>query len=173
MQIGKLAHLFTHWRMTGMVQFAENRISSSTSSTDRFAIRRERRIRESVTPRIGPKNAKTQIANELASELWSRLPISRLVDETGHRSLEQIIRVANSSHSQIVARHQELRQWVKAICHAAIEIRGDEEVSEQFATNLIWSVPHHHFASGRNVSISVPLPITRKTNLRNLSRSPS
>ncbi len=107
-----------------------NRISSVLGQRPRFS------LPATEAPPRTPRDAEKQrLVNDIASELWSRLPIARIADEAGQPGIEQIVRFANTSHSQIVAWHDELRHWTTAICHAAIEIRGSQ-VSTEFIDQL-------------------------------------
>lgn len=75
--------------------------------------------------------SKGNLANGKAKLLWSRLPIARLTDETGHRGIDQVVRLASASHAQIVEWHSDLHSFVDAICQNAIEFRGDRLSAEQ------------------------------------------
>lgn len=67
--------------------------------------------------------SKQRLANELASELWSRLPISRSADESGDRGIEHTIRITTASTSQVQTWYGQLREFVPAIAKAATDLR--------------------------------------------------
>lgn len=94
------------------------------------------RYERPVPVRLENANSNQELANGLASELWSRLIFSRLADESGHNGIEHIVSAASASHAQIVSWHRELREFVEAVCLAAIEIRGDKEEDQAFQTQL-------------------------------------
>lgn len=98
---------------------------------------------------------KTAAANQLASELWKRLPFSQLADETGHRGIHQLTRVAAASHKQIVAWYGELSQLVESICRVAVEIRGQAELSESLRSLLTSEIMER-----MKSQVHVPLPLT-------------
>ncbi|MEM8669318.1 MAG: hypothetical protein AAGG48_17475 [Planctomycetota bacterium] len=79
--------------------------------------------------------SKNRLANELASELWKRLPISRSADQSGERGIEHTIRIATASTSQVQSWYAELRDFVPAIAEAAIELRC-EDLSEALRVEL-------------------------------------
>ncbi|TWU62563.1 hypothetical protein V7x_42980 [Crateriforma conspicua] len=79
--------------------------------------------------------SKNRLANELASELWRRLPISRFADQSGERGIEHTIRIATSSTAQVQSWYRDLCDFVPAIAKAAIEFRG-EELSEALQAEL-------------------------------------
>lgn len=79
--------------------------------------------------------SKNRLANELASALWSRLPISRSADQSGERDIEHTLRIATASTSQVQSWYGELRDFVPAIAKAATELRG-EVLSETLRDEL-------------------------------------
>lgn len=118
-----------------MVEYVDDPTSSSTT---RFRTTPMKRISDRIAnpAHVVSPNPNTELANKLASEFWSRLSFSRLADEAGHRGIEQVVRVVSSSHSQIVAWYGDMVQLVDAICRAAIEFRGDLDVSDAFRRQL-------------------------------------
>lgn len=79
---------------------------------------------------LSDERLKQHLANELASELWSRLPISRVAETSGSRGIEHTIRIVTASASKVQAWYQELSHFVPAIARAAIEFRGEELTNE-------------------------------------------
>ncbi len=72
------------------------------------------------------KLSKQRLANELATELWSRLPILRVAEASGDRGIEHTIRIVTASTSQVQTWYREIRDFVPAIARAATELRGQE-----------------------------------------------
>lgn len=70
--------------------------------------------------------SKQRLATELATELWSRLPISRVAEESGDRGIEHTIRIVTASTSQVQEWYRELSDFAPAIARAAMEFRGVE-----------------------------------------------
>ena len=70
--------------------------------------------------------SKQRLANELATELWSRLPISRFDRETGDRGIDHTLQLVTASTSQVSTSYRELADFLPAIARAAAEIRGYE-----------------------------------------------
>ena len=113
-----------------MVELAD-RQTSTTVNRVASMIRERNRVRSHVDDLLtSPEElSKNRLANELASELWKRLPISRAADQSGERDIEHTLRIATSSTSQVQSWYGELRDFVPAIAKAATELRG-EELSE-------------------------------------------
>lgn len=64
------------------------------------------------------------------------LLFSRLADEVGHRSIEQIVSTASSSHLQFFGWYAELQSLFEAILLASVEIRGDESVVASYRDRI-------------------------------------
>ncbi|HBE67640.1 MAG TPA: hypothetical protein DDW52_05770 [Planctomycetaceae bacterium] len=119
-----------------MVEIADKQASSMVNRAPSETTRRNR-IRSSFDDLfISPEElSKKRLANELASELWRRLPISRSAEQSGGRGIEKTIRIATSSASQVQAWYRELCDFVPAIAKAAIELRG-EKLSDAMSLEL-------------------------------------
>jgi len=100
--------------------------------------------------------SKQRLANELATELWSRLPISRVADESGERGIDHILRVVTASTSQVSAWYRELAEFIPAIAKAAIVLRGYEltdslqddltaDVERQMLEQIRFPLPNRSF----------------------------
>ncbi len=134
--------------------------SQLEASTGRFTRDTGQRERPSVDRPTFPEadHSTQQDANEMATGIWSRLPIARIADEIGCRNIEQVIRVSSSSHSQIVRWYSELRDFVDAICHTAIELRGDEESSDAFCQDLIREIKDRTIGAATACFDTQPVP---------------
>jgi len=97
--------------------------------------------------------SKQRLANELASELWTRLPISRVA---GDRGIEYTIRIATASTSQVQEWYRELSEFVPAIARAATEHRGEDltdtlraelsaDMAQQMMEQVRYPVPNRSF----------------------------
>jgi hypothetical protein len=78
------------------------------------------------------------------------------VDESGHRGIDHIVRVAASSHRRIVDWHGDLKMLADVICEAAIELRGDrlspefhrrlfEEIKSEIGADRAMALPPRSF----------------------------
>ena len=88
-----------------MVDTSSKDLAERTRLTNRSDQIREADLHSRWMP--PSKDSARRSETELASTLWSRLPIARIADETGFRTIEQVIRAASSSHSAIVGWHAE------------------------------------------------------------------
>ena len=102
---------------------------SAQTSINRLGVSSSNRIGQTLT------SSDNTFKASIAAELWAQLSFARLADETGHRGMEHIVRVASTSYEQILDWHLDLKRMSKAICRAAIEIRGDS-TSQQFLQTL-------------------------------------
>ena len=100
------------------------------TSANRFGASSSDRIGQTLT------SSNNTFKASIAAELWAQLSFARLADETGHRGMEHIVRVASTSYEQILDWHLDLKRMSEAICRAAIEIRGDS-TSQQFSQTLV------------------------------------
>ena len=116
--------------------------SKSATLTNRIESRRDSDLVSNVD----------DLASQLASYLWNQLPMARLADESGHRGIEQIVRVASASYDQLLHWQTELKAFAESICRTAIEIRGDG-VSEGYFQRL-----HDDIFAEMLKDLSLPLP---------------
>lgn len=119
-----------------MVQIADKQASTSANRVA-SAVANRNRVRSHFDDLLtSPEElSKNRLANELASELWKRLPISRAADQSGERDIEHTLRIATSSTSQVQSWYGELRDFIAAIAKAATELRG-EVLSEALQDEL-------------------------------------
>lgn len=100
--------------------------------------------------------SKQRLANELATELWSRLPISRCVSESGDRGIDHTLQIVTANTSQVSAWYQELAEFVSAIAKAAVVLRGQaltdslqvdltEEMERQMLEQIRFPLPDRSF----------------------------
>jgi len=95
---------------------------------------------------------KQKLATRIAERLWTKLPFSRLAEETGHRGIDHVVRVASSSHVQIVEWYGDLRRLAEAIIEAAIDLQGDQ-LSPNYHRQLFGEIKSEMLAN-----VSLPLP---------------
>ncbi len=119
-----------------MVQIADKQASTSENRVA-SAVANRNRVRSHFDDLLtSPEElSKNRLANELSSELWKRLPISRSADQSGERDIEHTLRIATSSTSQVQSWYGELRDFIPAIAKAATELRG-EVLSEALQDEL-------------------------------------
>lgn len=115
-----------------MVQLRESRKPSN-----RFADALSRLPEARDSPNAAERD---ELANEMASELWKKLPFARVADEFGQRNIKQVITAAASSHLQIVGWYDDLRSFTNALCEAAIEIRGDDWAVSKLSDQVLAGV---------------------------------
>jgi hypothetical protein len=109
-----------------MVELA-NKQSSTTVNRVASAVGSGNRIRSHFDDLLkSPEElSKQRLANELATELWSRLPISRVPVELGDRGIEHTIRIVTTSTSELQTWYPELSDFVAALTKAATEHSGE------------------------------------------------
>jgi len=119
-----------------MVELADKQASSTINRADSAIADRNRVGSHFDDLLTSPEElSKQRLANELATELWSRLPISRVADESGNRGIEYTIRIVTASTSQVQAWYRELCDFVPAVARVATEFRG-ETLSEALRDDL-------------------------------------
>lgn len=83
----------------------------------------------SPTTKATPSREATgQLAQEIAERLWRRLPITS-VEETGCRSMEQVIRAASASHRVLLSCREELTQLPELLSTVMLRFTGEEPSS--------------------------------------------
>lgn len=132
----------------------------SSVSSNQFTAGAEGRVgRATQAPQSRLKSADfdphQQLANQLAQELWSRLPIARFDDGPASADIDRITRVAGASHAQIAAWYSDFRGLTRAIIKAATETRGEQSLSDKFHEKLASQIQEELTAK-----ISFPLPPT-------------
>tara|TARA_R110002049_G_scaffold268572_1_gene445047 strand:- start:6957 stop:8393 length:1437 start_codon:yes stop_codon:yes gene_type:complete len=91
-----------------------------------------RDVGEEVTPR----SPSVELADAIASHLWKQLWFARVADETGHRGIEHVVRIASSSHEQVTGWYRDLQKFADAILAATVEVQGDR-LSTEYQGNLV------------------------------------
>lgn len=83
-----------------------------------------------------PHSPSVELADAIASSLWKQLGFARVADETGHRGIEHIVRIASSSHEQVTGWYRDVRKFADAILAATVEVQGDR-LSTEYQCNLV------------------------------------
>ena len=79
-----------------------------------------------VDPQPSAQGDATQkSADEIAQRLWKSLPVAQLVEETGPRSMEQVIRAASASHRRLLTCREELEQLPETFAKVAMRVQGE------------------------------------------------
>ena len=123
---GRPNYLFSR---CSMVQIVDEKNPTLAAENSNNAPRAGNTARE-IGAIDAPRSPSAELADSIASCLWAQLGFSRVADETGHRGIEHIVRIASSSHEQVAGWYRDLRIFADAILDATVEIQGDLLSSE-------------------------------------------